>query len=416
MVDYNIICRLRRAWRSLYNGMFFSKFRRRLFYSPLSACLTRLFGRFYKIKERRVVFSSFSGAFDCNPKYVALEFKTKHPEWEMVFLLDGVDYRSRKTEVESLGFKCARMWTLSSLIYIATARIWVENAKTFAAPGIPRKKRRQIYMNTWHGSLGIKKMTGVEAGKRLSCSSNVPDVVLTNSGFEDMVFSRDLFPSVKLSLTGHPRNDVFFKSIEDKHGIIEKVRAALSVPPGVRVALYAPTFQEQAFFSVGNDVDFRRWISALSLRFGGDWVIALRLHPHDAQGLAEGLFTVPPEVVNASDYDDMQELLLAVDVGITDYSSWIFDYLLTGRPAFIFAPDAEAYAAARGLYYPLSETPFPVAESESDLLANIAGFQEDEYHSRTEKFLSSKRCVEEGMSSARAVAEIEHMLEMEEVV
>ena len=50
--------------------------------------------------------------------------------------------------------------------------------------------------------------------------------------------------------------------------------------------------------------------------------------------------------LDATGYAAMQELLVAADAGITDYSSWIYDYLLGGRPGFLFAPDKAAYDAA----------------------------------------------------------------------
>lgn len=65
------------------------------------------------------------------------------------------------------------------------------------------------------------------------------------------------------------------------------------------------------------------------------------------------------QIVKADAYPDIQELLAAAQVVITDYSSCIFDFLLTVRPGFLFVPDLEHYDQERGFYYKLEETPFP---------------------------------------------------------
>ena len=104
-------------------------------------------------------------------------------------------------------------------------------------------------------------------------------------------------------------------------------------------------------------------------------------------------------VIDASDYNDMQELLAAVDVGITDYSSWIFDFIATRRPGFIYARDIEQYINSRGFYYPLSETPFSIASSDEQLCANIMKFDEEDYAKRLQAFFVGKGYFEDGTAS-----------------
>jgi CDP-glycerol glycerophosphotransferase len=75
----------------------------------------------------------------------------------------------------------------------------------------------------------------------------------------------------------------------------------------------------------------------------------------------------------------MQELLCAADVLITDYSSCMWDFSLTFRPCFIFAPDIKKYRDNRGFYTPIEEWPFPVAETNEQLAYNILNFNEEKY-------------------------------------
>ena len=295
------------------------------------------------------------------------------------------------------------MWTLKAMREAATARVWVDNAQGFLLDGMPPKKEGQIYLNTWHGSLGIKRLdtAGEEVQSRCRKMSAV-DAVLVNSDFEEGVFRGSFFPRTPLLRFGHPRNDVFFLPEAEKAAIRVRVKKALGIDNNVSLAIYAPTFRENAFAAAAGGLRFDRWAEALSARFGGEWRVALRLHTHDAKAMADGLFSLPPDVLDASSYDDMQELLVAADAGITDYSSWIFDFLLGGAPGFIYAPDLSEYDQSRGFYYPLSETPFPIAETEDVLCSNIRAFDSEKYLADKAAFLSARVCMEDGLAAKRA--------------
>ena len=97
-------------------------------------------------------------------------------------------------------------------------------------------------------------------------------------------------------------------------------------------------------------------------------------------------------------------------VGITDYSSWIYDYVLTRRPGFIFATDLERYNTNTGLYYPLEETPFPVCQSHGQLIEKIEKFDNDLFLKRVEEFLDEKQSVDDGSSAKRIVDWIQTLM------
>ncbi len=109
-------------------------------------------------------------------------------------------------------------------------------------------------------------------------------------------------------------------------------------------------------------------------------------------------------VVNAGGYSEITELMVAADVGITDYSSWIFDFLFLEKPGFLYAPNAKEYQEQRGFYYPLEETPFPVAGDMKSLAENIAAFDEEAYQKKAKGFLGEKGCMEKG-NACEALAE-----------
>jgi CDP-glycerol glycerophosphotransferase len=77
---------------------------------------------------------------------------------------------------------------------------------------------------------------------------------------------------------------------------------------------------------------------------------------------------MPKYAVNASKYDEMQELLCMADVLITDYSSSQWDFALTGKPGFLFTPDLDYYQHEdRGFYTPIDDWPFPYAKTNEEL-------------------------------------------------
>ena len=143
---------------------------------------------------------------------------------------------------------------------------------------------------------------------------------------------------------------------------------------------------------------------ALVERFGGEWRILVRFHfklknmPIPKKYLEK--------VVNVTDYPDMQELLCGVDFGITDYSSWMCDYILTRRPGFLFTLDIDKYVDERGFYYPLETSPFPVAKTNDELYEKIINFDVKKYQKEIDKFLKEKDCYEDGNASKRVVKKI----------
>ncbi len=75
----------------------------------------------------------------------------------------------------------------------------------------------------------------------------------------------------------------------------------------------------------------------------------------------------------------MQELIYVADVLISDYSSCIWDASLAGIPCFLYVRDLKKYLSDRNFYTPISEWPFPMAQSEDELCRIITNFNERKY-------------------------------------
>ncbi|MBQ1414291.1 MAG: CDP-glycerol glycerophosphotransferase family protein [Clostridia bacterium] len=368
------------------------------------------------IVPNRVVFSTFQNTFTCNPRYIAEELLRRHADCQIIFVVNRAVYQDKDAYEIPPNVWLVSRGSIASFVALGTAKIWVDNALNCIWKDIP-KKDGQIYINTWHGSLGIKRLGGDEHWLGIAQrSQDYIDYFLINSTFDKWVFRNSFWSDetkVHFLRYGHPRNDIFYNE-----GELARLRTKVytnpnfNIPLDVHTALYAPTFRDNKGDVSAIRIDCGKLKEALEEKFGGNWKILVKAHMHNRHNpqLRE-MFAQMDHVIDASDYNDMQELLAAVDVGITDYSSWIFDFIATRRPGFIYARDIEQYINSRGFYYPLSETPFSIASSDEQLCANIMKFDEEDYAKRLQAFFVGKGYFEDGTASEQTadfiLAEIE---------
>ena len=167
--------------------------------------------------------------------------------------------------------------------------------------------------------------------------------------------------------------------------------AYFGIPAAKKLALYAPTFRDDKSASLyGFDAD------KLQVHLGEEWRIGCRLHPNLNAEIPEGT------AIPMSKYPDMQELLRACDLLITDYSSSMFDMAVAGKKCALYVPDLEKYLSnERGLYFDLMELPFPKAADMDALCEAVANFAD--YDERCAAFLDKIGNFEQG-HAAESVA------------
>ena len=390
------------------------------------------------VVENRIVFSTFQNVYTCNCRYIAEEMRKRLEQevaakdaeaekqkneqapveenekvkrtieeepYQLIFIVNRAVYANKDQYDIPSDIWLVQRGSIASFIALGTAKYWVDNALNCIWKNI-RKKKRQIYLNTWHGSLGIKRLNGDKHWVRLAKKSNRKiSAFITNSTFEEEVFQDFAFWSrVPCLQFGHPRNDIL---LNEKYSIAmrEKVYGYYRIPEHAKTVLYAPTFRDNKSDVSAIRIDCVRLKKAMEIKFGGEWTVMVRAHMHNRHNVALRQMFNAPGVIDASDYNDMQELLAVVDAGITDYSSWIFDFVLTGRPGFIYARDIDQYIHSRGFYYDLDKTPFSIASNDDELVANIAAFDETEYAKNVQAFLKEKGCYEQG-NAAKQVADM----------
>ncbi|MCM1266000.1 MAG: CDP-glycerol glycerophosphotransferase family protein, partial [Candidatus Gastranaerophilales bacterium] len=303
--------------------------------------------------------------------------------------------------------------TIDAIKELATAKLWIgAQVKSYLLRDGLIKKDGQIYIQTWHGSLGIKKI-----GFDINPHEETPwtlldkkealmlDYTISNSDFENNVYRSAFFGQGKTVLLGHARNDIFFK---DNCDIKNKVKNYYRLNSNKKIIMYAPTFRDDYDFSAYN-MDYLKILKTFEQYFNSECVLFLRIHPKFTK-YKDKFIPTSEKIIDVTNYDDVQELLVSSDFLITDYSSIIFDFMLTRKPAFIYASDIEKYNTNRGFYYPLEMTPFPIAKSNKEMIENIHNFDEEKYIKEVDLFLTNKGCIDDGHASERIVDFIESIL------
>lgn len=264
-------------------------------------------------------------------------------------------------------------WTASR------ARYWVNNQNF---PAELRKSPRTRFLQTWHGT-PLKKMQhdvenmlgrDEEYQARAARLTSYWDALLSASPYATAAFRSAFRYEGPILERGYPRNDVFsWPGAEQR---VARVRARLGlVDDPRRVVLYAPTFRDDARDGVHWRHDLALDLGLLRERLGDDVVLLVRFHQLVRDRLPAEWFD-SDFVVDASRYPDVQELLMASDVLVTDYSSLFFDYAALGRPMVFFAYDLERYRdQLRGFYLDYdSQVPGPIVttnEALADVLADL---------------------------------------------
>lgn len=312
--------------------------------------------------------------FSCNPKYLASALLKQYGNAVELYWVS--QYPESCQELERLAIPVIRANSWKHIRKYFTSKIYITND---AFPHWARHRRKQIWINTWHGAMNYKHIgydylpvMNILAKKLFRLKNRRPDLFVAGSlFFAKNTASSFHFPADIFFPCGLPRNDVFFQSNRE---IRQKVLRQLGIEDTRNVLLYAPTFRDSGQSSTYG-MDVMQVHDALQQRFGGNWIILFRNHSfveEDEQNTGT--------MIDVSDYEDMQELLLATDVLISDYSSCMWDFSLQRRPCFVYAPDLENYRdRERDFAYPLSRWPYPIAKTNLELIENILTFHEADY-------------------------------------
>ena len=368
------------------------------------------------------------GGVGCNPRYIVEELHKRSSKYEFVWFVNdmGKDFPPYVRKVPNT------LW--SRAFWLSTSKIWIDN---YRKPYGTCKRKGQYYINTWHGTIGFKSM-GLWRGEAFSKmaylvsrnDSKMIDRLVIDSDWCVEVDPKGIVYEGNFLRAGAPRCDVLYGNRVKQRA---RFRQQYGLDDGIRIVMYAPTFREKSeagkrsVYSGSWTLDFKRLLHSLETRFGGKWYLGLRLHPQVA-GHESGSFS--EQVIDLSKADDMNEILAAMDVFVTDYSSAAMDAGFARIPVFLYIDDIEQYLHERGsLLWNFSENshvpvtnnkemtpgidtvlPYPVARNNEELEKNILCFKEETYASRTKSFEEAVGLVFDGKASSRVADKVEEYI------
>jgi CDP-glycerol glycerophosphotransferase len=314
---------------------------------------------------QRIFYNSFHGQFSDSPRAIYEELLQRDPPRTHTWIADGPSFPANVRTVAP--------YSLGYLREAGRAGYVVSNRQM---PNNFRKGPGTTYLQTWHGT--PLKRIGFDNDRwkanprgfdHMARDFAKWDFLVSQNPFSTEIFRRAFRFDGEILETGYPRNDILNSA--DAAATRARVRAALGIDDGVRAILYAPTWRDNVIddrgelrFSLALDAD------RVEAELGSDHRLLVRLHYLLASA---PIGRIAEFVRNVSDYPDIRDLYLAADVLITDYSSAMFDFAVTGKPIVLFPYDIAEYRdSVRGFYFELeAEAPGPVCRTTHALIDAI---------------------------------------------
>jgi CDP-glycerol glycerophosphotransferase len=340
--------------------------------------------------ENAVFFESFYGRnASCNPLAIDRELSRRVPGltryWSVVDLSVAVPEGAIPVVEGS-----PEWWRARGSARLLVVNDWLR--RRYA------RRKGQVVLQTWHGT-PLKRLALHRPGfdpRRMAAvvrESRRWDVLLAQNPYAARILGKAYaFLSRPIWVEGYPRNDVLTS------GDGSATRAALGIRPGERALLYAPTWRDDR----DEIVDF---VDPAALARAADAVVLVRGH---SRTLLPGRDAEGPRVVDVTGFPDTSQLLLAADALITDYSSVMFDFSVTGKPMYFLVPDMEHFRGElRGFYFDLAaHAPGPVVRSQDELVAALTEPDHSAYAGRYAAWRAKFNARDDGRAAERVVARI----------
>ena len=314
-----------------------------------------------------VFFESFYGRqVSCNPLAIDREIAARHPEvprfWSVVSERQSVPAGATAVLVGSKDWHAARRY----------ARLLVVNdwlRYRF------QRRRGQTVLQTWHGTM-LKHLAlgrpNVSLRTRLAIrrESRRWNVLLSQNPHSTQQFRASYAYDGEILETGYRLAHAVIGA-ERNPIAVGAARTSLGIPAGVSVLVYAPTWRDGGT-SVVDELD----VHALAAELGDDWVIVARGHTrtHGFGGYGRG----SERVIDASRHPDVNDVILAADLLVTDYSSIMFDAAVARVPLAFFVPDLVSYRdRERGFTFEFEEeAPGPLVVSRGEIVSLAEALRE----------------------------------------
>lgn len=366
------------------------------------------------VKKNKIVFACFEGdgGYGDNPKYIAEELHRRNEQLDLVWLTHDVS----RLFPDFIKVRKDNLW--NTVFHLATAKVWIDN---YRKPYGTLKRKNQLYIQTWHATIGFKAV-GLfrgdkfpEIARRVSeWDSNLADYMISNSEYCDKVYPKKLLYNGPTLRVGSPRLDILVNS-KQEHNV--SMRKKLGIDMDEYVVLYAPTFRggtqkdTKKVYLEDFSIDFNRVAKAFEKKYEKKCRILLRVHPQVSAKLDINDLYSKDGILDVSLMPDLSEIMAVADIVITDYSSCAFDAAFVGIPVLLYADDVKEYIDNRGEFmWKREEIPFEIAENNDELESNIFKYNANNYIKKVNDFIKKYDVGEDGNASKRVVNYIEKII------
>lgn len=338
----------------------------------------------FPIKKNRILFMSFeAGKYACNPRRISEYLTRQYPgKFEIIWAFQNeksfrwlADYSDCKT----VSYGSAKFYK-----YALTSRVFVYNMRI---PAMIPFRKNQTTIGTGHGGGAYKKLLLDNPSIRKydikiqELSAKHTDILVSSCKLYTEYVVRGAFNHKGECIEcGMPRNDELINHKESDKRTADYIKKYYNIPKEHKIILYAPTYRKgKRNEATDYNLNVRGIVEAAKKRFGGEWTILYRMHYFIKKRLPSD--TMGQNIIDVTEYGDMQDLLLASDILITDYSSSVWDYSLLKRPMFLYTTDLDEYLETQGFYVDVRDWGFPIAKDNETLIHQIENFTEKDQES-----------------------------------
>ena len=338
--------------------------------------------------EKKIVFESYNGRqYSDNPRAICEKMHDLFPEYELVWGMsdrtENVPDYVRTVDVNSWKYR----------VECATAFAFVNNE---GMKQYHYKRKGQLFIQTWHGDRGFKKILfdslaarGISSKEYGFADEYLTDLFVLGSDYAENRIKTAFRYSGKTIKTGCPRNDCLLDPQNS-----DKVREKIGIGKDRKILLYAPTLRRNSKV-VQAKIDLNETLKHFSQR-GGDWVCLIRAHPKSL-GVDIG---ADSNIIDVSKYPDMSDLLMVSDALITDYSSCAGDFILRRKPLILAQFDLEQYMEEdRTFHVDINEIGYLIAKTQEELNSYIDTLSDKDFAENCQKVLDYFGTCETGHSA-----------------
>lgn len=343
--------------------------------------------RIFKLRNNKILITNFRGrGYGDSTKYIADEL-LKNKNIDIVWAVKNIDSpfpnEIRKVKIYSLRY----------VYEFVTAKILINNSRF---PLFVKKRKGQFYIQTWHSPLRLKCIE-LDIGENIDPyylnviknDSKMTDLMICGCDFSYNLYRKSFNYNGEILKCGTPRCDIFKnkkKCYDIKNKIINLYNAK-----DKKIILYAPTFrnenEDKIFLNINKIVETNN--------LENNFLFLVRYHPNTKLNLDEN-----NNIYNVTYYPDMQELICACDVLITDYSSCCFDAMYADKKCILYLNDLDDYKLKnRKLYFDINKLPFEKAYNEDQLIDKLLFSNDEEYKNNINKFYELIGNYEDGTAS-----------------